>query len=156
MPVKPMKDLKKRDLAEEWAEGSDHRLAEETAEDRAVNKFRKGTPRYWGGGTKKGSKRHRSTLAIKEFMLGILDNPRYRKSLTRRILRGDLPQVELFMLTKTLGKPVEEISITANVPLFSLPSAFKMREDDTIDADTVSPLLKSGDEDAKSDGGSTS
>jgi hypothetical protein len=43
------------------------------------------------------------------------------------------------------GKPKEEIEITANVPLFALPPAFTLKEDD-VEAESVR-LLEEGDED---------
>lgn len=151
MPVKSAKELKERNLAEEWADGVDgRRKPPPTAAERKLERLTEGIPKTWtaksrkGIGGKKGM-RHKSTIAVKEFMLSILDNPKYRKSLERRILAGALPQIELFMLTKTLGKPVEEINVTANVPLFSMPAAFVLREDeDVIEADVAPQQLGPG------------
>ena len=146
--LKTHAETKERDLAAEWAAGGyDKPVKRPDIIDRMElpKSWRKKTPRELGAGVKKGQK-HRATLAIKAFMLGILDDPKYRRSLERRIKAGELPAVELFMLTKTLGKPTEEINITANVPLFSLPPAFAMREDDAIEADVVPLLLGPGDE----------
>lgn len=91
--------------------------------------FKRGDPKPPGSGRKKGQLA-KSTIEIKEFMLALLDDKEYREGLKRRIKNGELPQVELFMLNKTLGKPVEEVKISANVPLFALPVTFKMGEDE--------------------------
>jgi hypothetical protein len=55
-----------------------------------------------------------------------------------------LPQIELFLLTKALGKPKEEIEITQNVPLFALPPTFLLQED-VVEPESVK-LIEEGTE----------
>ena len=147
--VKTYAETKERDLAAEFADGGYDKPNPNNKRPDIIDKM--GLPKSWRPRPprKKKGGHQKATVAIKAFMLGILDDPKYRRSLERRIKGGELPQVELFMLTKTLGKPTEEINITANVPLFSLPSTFAMREDDAIEADVVPPLLGPGDPDAE-------
>jgi hypothetical protein len=85
-----------------------------------------------------------SVKAIKEYMVELLNDEAYRRGLTRRIKGGELPQIELFLLQKAIGKPKEEVEITANVPLFSLPTTFLLKEDD-VEAEDVK-VLEAGDE----------
>lgn len=84
--------------------------------------FKKGDAKPAGSGRKKGQTT-KITNTIKEFTQSLLDDGEYRESLRKRILSGALPQVELFLLTKALGKPTEHIEVTANVPLFSVVGA---------------------------------
>lgn len=86
-----------------------------------------------------------SVKAIKEYMVELLNDEVYRRGLTRRIKGGELPQVELFLLQKAIGKPKEEVEVTANVPLFALPKTFLLKEDD-VEAESVK-VLTAGDED---------
>ena len=85
-----------------------------------------------------------SVKAIKEYMVELLNDEVYRRGLTRRIKGGELPQVELFLLQKAIGKPKEEVEVTANVPLFALPTTFLLKEDD-VEAESVK-VLTAGDE----------
>ena len=146
-----------RDLAAEFA-------PHEPTEAEIATRFKKGNKSHWGlrkdpvtgkmvpgvpaeghgtVGCKKGNKNHKAVKAIKDFMVELLDDEHYRMTLVRRIKAGELPGVELFLLTKALGKPKEEITVTANVPLFALPASFVMKEDE-VDAESVR-LIEAGD-----------
>lgn len=94
-------------------------------------------------GRKKGGN-NETVKAIKQYMSELLDNAVYRRGLSKRIKAGELPGIELFLLTKALGKPKEEIEITANVPLFALPTSFILQED-VVEAEDVK-MLGEGDE----------
>jgi len=109
-----------------------------------AHQFKKGQAPPPGGGRKKGGN-NRAVKAIKEFMVELLNDSHYRNGLVRRIKAGELPAIELFLLTKALGKPKEELEITANVPLFALPAAFVMKEDE-VEAESVK-VLTEGDAD---------
>jgi len=78
-------------------------------------------------------------------MVELLNDSHYRNGLVKRIKAGELPSIELFLLTKALGKPKEELEITANVPLFALPQSFVMKED-KVEAESVK-VLTEGDAD---------
>ena len=105
-------------------------------------KFLKGNPGVPGAGRKKGGN-NEAVKAIKEFMVELLDDDHYRSGLVKRIKAGELPQIELFLLTKALGKPKEEVEITTNVPLFALPATFVLKEDE-VEAESVR-VLEEGD-----------
>jgi hypothetical protein len=104
------------------------------------HQFKKGQAPPPGGGRKKGGN-NKAVTAIKEFMVELLNDSHYRNGLVRRIKAGELPSVELFLLTKALGKPKEELEITANVPLFALPTSFVMKEDE-VEAESVKVLTE--------------
>ena len=113
------------------------------------HRFQKGQAPPPGAGRKKGSN-NKAVTAIKEFMVELLNDSHYRNGLVRRIKAGELPSIELFLLTKALGKPKEELEITANVPLFALPQSFVMKEDE-VEAESVK-VLTEGDTNADTRG----
>jgi len=159
MPLRKDAELKGKDLAQAWKDGENR---QGLAEGSKATQFEPGndlTPirnlgrdpvtgrilpgsRLPGAGRKKGGN-NKAVKAIKEFMVELLDDEGYRRTLTKRIKAGELPGVELFLLTKALGKPREEIEITANVPLFALPTMFRLKEDE-VDAESVK-VLEEGD-----------
>lgn len=114
----------------------------EPSEKQLANRFQKGNPGSRGYG-KDVSEGKKANQEIKKFMAELLDDPKYRRNLVRRIKAGVLPSVELFLLTKAIGKPKEEVEITANVPLFSLPTTFLLKEDEVVEAEGVK-LLEEG------------
>lgn len=129
------------EIATRFQKGNPSRFGK--TKDPTTGKFVAGQGRTPGSGRKKGGN-NQAVKAIKDFMVELLDDEHYRMTLVRRIKAGELPGVELFLLTKALGKPKEEIEITANVPLFSLPTSFLMKED-VVEAESTR-LLGEGDE----------
>jgi len=153
-----------RDLAAEFAPPV-------PTEAQLENRFQKGNKGKWGlrkdpatgkmvpgiaaeghgtAGAKKGNRDAAAVKSIKDFVVELLDDEHYRMTLTRRIKAGELPSVELFLLTKALGKPKEEIEITANVPLFSLPTSFVLKED-VVEPESVK-LIEEGAENGENEG----
>ena len=138
-----------RDLAAEFKEKAGRHP------NSVAHQFKPGNPSQLGKGKLQGEQispqgekirqGRKATKAIKEFMVELLNDSHYRNGLVRRIKAGELPSIELFLLTKALGKPKEELEITANVPLFALPQAFVMKEDE-IEAESVK-VLTEGDAD---------
>jgi hypothetical protein len=133
---------KDQDLAAKWKDhpgmGQDEATKTRRQDkDDITGRFVKGNKQP-GGGRPLGSNND-SVKAIKQYMAELLDDPGYRAKLTRRIKAGELPQIELFLLTKAIGKPKEEIEVTANVPLFALPTSFVLKEDD-VEAEDVKVL----------------
>src|SRR3990167_1404165 len=120
-----------------------------------AHQFKPGNPSQLGKGKLQGEQispqgekirqGRKATKAIKEFMVELLNDSHYRNGLVKRIKAGELPSIELFLLTKALGKPKEELEITANVPLFALPQSFVMKED-VVEAESVK-VLTEGDAD---------
>jgi len=157
MPLRKDAELKGKDLAQAWKDGENKQgLAEGSkatqfqpgndpgpilGKDPATGRFLPGCKPV-GGGRKKGGN-NKAINSIKAFTAELLDDEGYRRTLTKRIKAGELPGVELFLLTKALGKPREEIEITANVPLFALPTMFRLKEDE-VDAESVK-VLEEGD-----------
>jgi len=115
--------------------------------ERKVKKmpFKKGDKKIPGSGRKKGQAAT-STTSIKTFTMELLDREDYRESLQKRILEGLLPQVELFLLTKTLGKPTEHLEISAPVPLFNITGR-TVDEGELLAEVVVRKQLLSGEED---------
>lgn len=166
MPVKPMSVTKKIDLAAKFNRpvSADHPNVKATqfkvgdwdemekTRDPVTGQILPGGNRNFRdlvikpkgqGGRPKGSN-NQAVKAIKEYMIELLDDDKYRAGLTRRIKSGELPQIELFLLTKALGKPKEEIEITQNVPLFALPPTFLLQED-VVEPESVK-LIEEGTE----------
>lgn len=132
----------KRDLAEEFKNKAGQHP------NSKAHQFQKGNPSQLGKGKTQGEKisdGRKEVKAIKEFMMDLLSDSHYRNGLVKRIKAGELPQIELFLLTKTIGKPKEEVEITTNVPLFSLPATFLLKEDE-VEAESVK-VLEEGDVD---------
>jgi len=64
-------------------------------------------------GRPKGSL-NKATRELKEYWDRFFKSPEYRESAKRRILAGTAAHLESFLLTKTYGKPREEISLHIN------------------------------------------
>ena len=138
-----------RDLAAEFKEKAGRHP------NSVAHQFKLGNPSQLGKGKLQGEQispqgekirqGRKATKAIKEFMVELLNDSHYRNGLVKRIKAGELPSIELFLLTKALGKPKEELEITANVPLFALPTSFVMKED-VVEAESVK-VLTEGDAD---------
>ena len=71
------------------------------------------------GGRKAGTS-NQGTLEMKEFALGLLEDPNYQEKLRSRILNGEAPHMEVLLHHYTYGKPktvldVNDKSITVIV-----------------------------------------
>lgn len=55
--------------------------------------------------------KNRATTDVKTFFGELFDDPEYRASLRRRILRGDAPHMETLGLHHTIGKPKDTLDL---------------------------------------------
>lgn len=70
-----------------------------------------GLKRTAGPGRPKGLP-NKATRAIKEFGEQLFKSKEYRESITRRILDGKAPAVEIHLMNLTFGKPKEQVEIS--------------------------------------------
>jgi hypothetical protein len=65
------------------------------------------------GGRKAGTP-NRGTVEMKEFALGLLEDPDYQEKLRSRILNGEAPHMEVLLHHYTYGKPKTVLDVNDN------------------------------------------